>query len=92
MRTPRRALLAVLTAVAITACQDATGPAERSPLAGLVLGSPQDSSGNPVTPPTGELSPGYFRGTVRGPNAPGTGGDTLATSPRIAGVIVRAFP
>lgn len=94
MRPATRALpLAVVLLIAAAgACADVSGPTPPSPLAGLVQSSPQDSAGNPTTPPPGTLAPGYFRGTVRAPNAPGAVGDTLAAGTRIAGVLVRAYP
>jgi hypothetical protein len=42
-------------------------------------------------PPPSNPVAGGFRGTVLGPSVPGQGGDTLATSPRISGVVVSAF-
>ena len=93
MRPLRSATLFPAFLVLLAAgCGDVSGPGAGSPLEGLVLAVPEDSSGNPTPPPTGTAAPGYFRGTVRGPNAPGQGGDTLSTSPRIAGVTVTAYP
>ena len=93
MRSPRAVVFAAVLSLIAVACVDATEPnAGPDILAGLTEATPQDSAGNPVSPPTGGTEgAGYIRGTVRGPNAPGTGGDTLATSPRIAGVVVRAY-
>ncbi len=90
----RRALVAALLGLAAAAaCADSSGPVQRSPLDGLAFGAALDSAGNPLTPtPPGPVAPGYFRGTVRAPNLPGTGGDTLGTTPRIANVVVRAYP
>lgn len=93
MRTPRAVLAVALMALVSVACAESTAPDNSiEALAGLVSSTPQDSAGNTTTPPPGAAGVGYFRGYVRGPNTPGTGGDTLATSPRIAGVVVRAYP
>jgi hypothetical protein len=37
------------------------------------------------------MGPGYFRGTVLAPSAPGAGNDSLNTAPRIAGVVVTIY-
>lgn len=92
MSAIRSLAIALLIGASTLACAESTGPDANDVLAGLVAAAPQDSAGGSVTPPTGTGGSGYFRGYVRGPNAPGTGGDTLATSPRIAGVVVRAYP
>jgi hypothetical protein len=92
MRFARVPLTLLVAFSLASACTDATAPRERSPLAGLDAGMQLDSAGSPLTPPDGPVAPGYFRGTVRGPNIPGIGGDTLGTSPRIANVVVKAFP
>ncbi len=92
MQSARFTITLLITVVLAVSCTDATGPRSRSPLAGLDAGIQLDSAGNPLTPPVGPVAPGYFHGTVRGPNVPGIGGDTLGTSPRIANVAVKAFP
>jgi hypothetical protein len=93
MRTARATIVAALIAFVAVACAESTAPAgSEDVLAGLVSATPQDSAGNNTPPPPGGAGTGYFRGYVRGPNTPGTGADTLATSPRIAGVVVRAYP
>lgn len=93
MRTARIAFTATLLALVAVACSETTAPdGTQAVLAGLIGSTTQDSAGNAAPPPAGGAGTGYFRGYVRGPNAPGAGGDTLATSPRIAGVIVRAYP
>lgn len=83
------ALILALTSGLAVACSDddPTGT-EESPLAGLAQRDGRDSVGNPLPPPP--LSPiaGGFHGTVLGPST-GTG-DTLASAPRIAGVVVKA--
>lgn len=92
MRSSRVFALAALVVLAVSACSDVTAPAGADEiLAGLVSAVPQDSAGAAAPPPSGGTGSGYFRGYVRGPNTPGAGGDTLATSPRIAGVVVRAY-
>jgi len=93
MRSPRVVLAASLLAALAVACTESTEPNQTvDVLAGLTETAPQDSAGAPMTPPPGGAGAGYFRGYVRGPNAPGTDGDTLATSPRIGGVVVHAYP
>lgn len=93
MRITRAAFAFIVAAVAASACADSTGPAgTEHPLAGLLASSPQDSAGTPITPPGGVSDSGYFHGFVRAQNEPGAGGDTLANAPRIAGVVVSAYP
>ncbi len=80
-----------LTSGFAAACSDSPTENENSPLAGLAQRDGRDSTGNPLPPPPTNPVPGGFHGTVLGPSVPGSGGDTLATSPRIAGVVVKAF-
>ena len=91
MHIPRLITAVGLLVVAL-ACADSTAPSgSEEILAGLVAATPEDSAGNTAPPMPGGAGSGYFRGVVRGPSTAGTGGDTLATSPRIAGVQVRAY-
>jgi hypothetical protein len=86
----RIAMLSIAAAVAI-ACggvDDPIGP-NATPLAGLNETTANDT-GRVNTPATGS-GPGYFRGTVLGPSAPGAGNDSLNTAPRIAGVVVTIY-
>ena len=86
-------LLALALVSALTvACSDSPTETENSPLAGLAQRDGKDSVGNPLPPPPTNPTPGSFHGTVLGPSAPGSVGDTLATAPRISGVVVTAFP
>jgi hypothetical protein len=87
------ALALAAAAGIVIACSD-SGPtgAENSPLAGLSQVANKDSAGNPPPPPPQTGTPGYFRGTVLGPSVPGAGNDSLATAPRVAGVVVTAYP
>src|SRR5688572_30969650 len=79
--------------VFLAACDGLLGDPIRSPLDGLAYAVNEDSAGNPPPdPPTGEVTPGYVLGTVVGPwNGAGSSNDTLANSPRIAGVTVAAY-
>lgn len=88
--TPRF-LATVLLAGLTLACSDTTGT-EGSPLDGLAQRTGSDSVGNPLPPEPSTPSPGTFRGTVLAPCV-GTSctGDTLATSPRVSGVVIRAY-
>ncbi len=85
-------LLFTLTAGLAVACSDDPTGSETSPIAGLAQREGSDSTGNPLPPPPTNPTPGSFHGTVLGPSAPGSGGDTLATAPRVADVVVKAFP
>lgn len=90
----RSTLLLALVAGVTVACSDddPAGP-DSSPLRGLVQSEGRDSVGNTLPPPPqGELTPGYFHGKVLGTAPPGSGNDSLATMPRIAGVRVVAYP
>lgn len=82
-------LFAALT-LSFAACADAPTDSDSSPLAGLTAASVSDSAGN--APPLGTTGPGTFHGTVLGPSPVGSGGDTLATAPRVVGARVAAFP
>ena len=83
-------LLAFTSGLAIACSDDPTSPAN-DPLAGLSQRAGNDSAGNPLPPPPATPVAGGFHGTVLGPSTPGSSGDTLATAPRIAGVVVRAY-
>jgi hypothetical protein len=92
-RLARPAFLLTFSLLAglFTACSDdPTEPVDDSPLAGLAQREGKDSTGNPLPPPPTNPTPGSFHGTVLGPSVPGTV-DTLATAPRIADVVVKAF-
>lgn len=80
--------LVLVTGMAIACSDDSTGP-DDDPLAGLAQRDGLDSLGNPLPPPPTTPVAGGFRGTVLGPSN-GSGGDTLATAPRVSGVVVRA--
>jgi hypothetical protein len=84
-------LLFTLTAGLAIACSDDPTGTDNSPIAGLAQREGSDSTGNPLPPPPANPTPGSFHGTVLGPSTPGTGGDTLATAPRVAGVVVAAY-
>ena len=88
-----RSIASLGIAVALVACGD-TAPTlpDSSPLAGLNETTSNDSATvtNPKNPTT-PSGPGYFRGTVLGPSAPGAGNDSLSTAPRIAGVVVTIY-
>jgi hypothetical protein len=60
-----------------------------SPLAGLDQTAANDSS--VVGDSTFGSGPGFFRGTVMGPSTPRQGNDSLATAPRIPGVVVTIY-
>lgn len=85
-------LIAASLLLALAACDDLSAPDNDAPFAGLTAASVADSLGN--TPPTAPASatPGYFRGTVLGPSAPGAGNDSLETAPRVVGARIAAFP
>ena len=89
---PAFALLLAVTSGLTIACSDddPTGP-ENDPLAGLSQRTGTDSVGNPLPPAPATPVAGGFHGTVLGPSTPGSTGDTLATAPRISGVVVRAY-
>lgn len=85
-------LIAASLLLALAACDDVAAPSNQSPFSGLTAASVSDSVGN--TPPgaPATATPGYFRGTVLGPSAPGAGNDSLETAPRVVGARVAAFP
>jgi hypothetical protein len=89
----RRAAALFGVALLVTACDALTSDPVRSPLDGLSYVANGDSAGNtPPPPPPGPLEPGYVHGTVLGPwEGAGSPGDTLANSPRVAGVVVAAY-
>lgn len=93
-RIARNALTLSLAALGFIACSTDSNPTgvDSSPLGGLVSGAATDSSGTPVGTPGDPTAPGYFHGTVLGPSAPGAGNDSLNTAPRVAGVVVTAYP
>lgn len=80
--------LATVILVAAAACSDDTTGIEPSILRGLSQGESNDTVGT-TPPPPGEATPGSFHGFVLGP---GTGPDTMATAPRLQGVVVTAYP
>ena len=77
----------VLLVVAAACSEDPTTGPTGSPLAGLSESAWDDSTvaNNPAD------GPGYFHGTVVGQSPPGAGNDSLATAPRIAGVVVTIY-
>ena len=83
----------VLLASLLVAC-DENDPTRSgsSPLSGLSQAPGKDSTGSPPPPPPAIPTPGYFHGTVLGPSAPGAGNDSVATAPRVAGVVVTVYP
>lgn len=84
-------LLAITSGFAIACSDDPTEPGDDDPLAGLAQRDGRDSTGNPLPAPPSTPVAGGFHGTVLGPATPGQGVDTLATAPRIEGVVVKAF-
>jgi hypothetical protein len=89
----RPGILAVaLAAAALVACSDNPTEPGNSPLAGLSQRDGADSTGNPLPQPPTTPTPGSFHGTVLGPSDPGAGNDSLATAPRVSGVVVTAYP
>jgi hypothetical protein len=87
---PAIAILFALTSGFAVACSDSPTENENDPLAGLAQRDGSDSVGNPLPPPPTNPTPGGFHGTVLGPSTPGSGVDTLATAPRVSGVVVKA--
>ena len=85
-------LLFTFAAGLSVACSDSPTESENSPLAGLTQRDAADSVGNPLPPPPANPTPGSFHGTVLGPSQPGSGNDSLATAPRVAGAVVIAYP
>jgi hypothetical protein len=84
--------VALTTGLFVWACSDSPTENGNSPLAGLAQRDGKDSVGNPLPPPPATPAPGGVHGTVLGPSQAGSGGDTLATAPRISGVVVTAYP
>ena len=85
--------MCIVGAALAVGCNDST-PSEPEPsggnvLAGLAIAARNDTVTTPAPTVTGS---GYFRGTVMGPSLPGAGNDSLATSPKIAGVTVTIYP
>ena len=93
-RFARPGILVLFAAAAglSVACSDSTAGPENSVLAGLAPRTASDSVGNPPPPPPSNPTPGSFHGTVLGPSQPGAGNDSLATAPRVASVVVAAYP
>ena len=89
---PRLAIALVCAASFTIACAENPTAVRTSPLAGLQRAEGNDSTGAPPPPPPNPASSGYVRGTVLGPSAPGAGNDSLNTAPKIAGVVVTAYP
>ena len=85
------ALVLALTSGFAIACSDNPTEPEDDPLAGLAQREGNDSIGNPLPPAPPTPVAGGFHGTVLGQSTPGLVGDTLATAPRVSGVVVRAY-
>ena len=85
-------LALALSSALFVACSDSPTETENSPLAGLAQRDGKDSIGNPLPTPPANPTPGSFHGTVLGPSEPGSGNDSLATAPRVSGVVVTAYP
>jgi hypothetical protein len=90
-RWPAFAILFALTSGLAVACSDSPTETGDDPLAGLAQRDGSDSVGRPLPAPPATPVAGGFHGTVVGPATPGPGVDTLATAPRISGVVVKAF-
>ena len=88
----RSRVVAVAVVAFALACSETTENTPASPLAGLSQSTAKDSMGVPVPGNPSNTSPGVVKGTVLGPSAPGSGGDTLATAPKVANVVVTAYP
>jgi hypothetical protein len=91
-RIPLGAIVLLGTLALSVACSGRDAliqPPVLSPLAGLNESAARDSSGG--SPPTGAPQPGDLSGTVVGPSPVGSGGDTLATAPRVAGVEITVY-
>lgn len=78
-------------AILAMACSDSTG-SNSSPLDGLAQRTGSDSIGNPLPGEPTAPTPGTFRGFVLGPCGSACTGDTLATSPRVSGAVIKAYP
>jgi hypothetical protein len=92
MRLTRSGIVLALVAGFALACDDDPVSSNPSPLEGLSQRTGSDSLGNPPPGEPTAPTPGMFRGTVLGPAEGGTGVDTLETAPRVANVVVTAFP
>jgi len=94
LRLSRHGLVAIalMTATIVGCSDDDPTGAPNSPLTGLTQQEGADSLGNPLPQEPSTPTPGSFHGTVLGPSAPGSGNDSLATAPRVAGVVVTAYP
>lgn len=92
IRTAHARVLLALAVVIAAACDSAVTAPDTSPLSGLVRAYAEDSTGTPVEPSEGTPGSGYFAGIVKGPSPVGTTGDTLGSAPRIANVVIRAYP
>lgn len=88
MTPPTRLTALLLVVVAGAACSDNPTTVSPSVLRGLSQGESNDTVGTTPPPPT-QATPGSFHGFVLGP---GTGPDTMATAPRLQGVVVTAYP
>jgi hypothetical protein len=90
MPAPSSRLVAMALLGFVVACgDDATGTPPTSVLDGLTQSTARDSGGTTI-PNNGTAGPGSVRGTVMGPSN-GSGGDTLATAPRVPGARIAAF-
>lgn len=85
----KAAVALALTGAAACSNDTTTNPQSSSILAGLSATPSNDTNPSPSPVPSGT---GNFRGTVMGPSVTGPGTDTLATSPRVAGVVVTIYP
>jgi hypothetical protein len=81
--------LALAAATLVASCgSDAPTDPQRNVLAGLELAESNDTVPT-VPPPQAPPTPGFIHGFVLGF---GTGPDTMATAPRLADVVVTAYP
>jgi hypothetical protein len=89
MRSSQKVLILCAAAFLAAACGD-NGPTSPGGgvLAGLNLTETNDSTPANTPPDNGT---GIVHGTVLGQSQPGLIGDTLATAPRIAGVVVTVY-
>ena len=92
IRTPRFLLALALLAGLTLACSDDPTGSNNSPLDGLAQRAGSDSLGNPLPEEPSTPTPGTFRGQVLAPCGNSCTGDTLATAPRVSGVVVKAYP
>jgi hypothetical protein len=89
VKTLRFSALAAIAIASAVACSDDPAGPDTSPLAGLNRATANDTS-NSTHQPTGE-GPGNISGTVLGQSPPGAGNDSLATAPRVAGVVITIY-